>query len=389
MLNKIKYNLKKIRFLLRKNRFKKYYNNSIDHNLIIFSSMHGKSYNDSVKYLYLELLNNPKYSNYHFIWAFNNPLEYTYLINNRTRVISYLSDEYFECLSKAKYIFTSTRIIDGFEFKPNQVYVQTWHGSPLKKLGVDIVETSNARTSTLDYQLMNQNDSYRIKYFLSQNSFSTEKFISAFELKETCSILELGYPRNDLLFNYNQDDINRIKDSLNIDYNKKIILYTPTWRENSLNMNKYQDEEVIDFDKILNELNNEYLILYRSHYMSSNNINNKNIIDVSKYDDISELFIISDLLITDYSSTFFDYSNLKRPIIFYMYDYDKYLNNTRGVYQEVLDDLPGVIVKDESSLIEAIRNNKVSDNIDYFTNKYCLNDNKDSSKKVLERIIQK
>lgn len=388
MFNKLKFYIKKCRFLLRKGRFKKYYSNQVDDNLIIFSSMHGKSYNDSVKYLYLELLNNPQYSNYNFIWAFNSPLEYTYLINPRTRVISYLSEEYFECLSKAKYIFTSTRIIDGFEFKPNQVYTQTWHGSPLKKLGVDIVVTSNARTSILDYQLMNQNDSYRIKYFLSQNSFSTEKFKSAFELSDTCNILELGYPRNDLLFNYNNDDIMRIKESLNIDLNKKIILYTPTWRENNLKINKYEDEEAIDFNKVLNHLNDEYIILYRSHYMSSNNINNNQIIDVSKHDDISELFIISDILITDYSSTFFDFANLKRPIIFHMYDYDTYLNDTRGVYQEVLNDLPGTITKDEMSLIEAIKENKVSDNIEYFNNKYCLYDDGNASKRVIKEIIK-
>ena len=160
---------------------------------------------------------------------------------------------------------------------------------------------------------------------ISPSAFCTEKFVSAFDLKDKSIVKEVGYPRNDFLYKYTDKDINRIKRSLGISKDKKVILYAPTWRDDQHKSGVgYTYEVNINFDKLRKELSKDYVILFRAHYFVSS------IFDFSKYegfiynvsnvDNVNDLYVISDLLITDYSSVFFDYSILKRPVLFYMYD---------------------------------------------------------------------
>lgn len=139
-----------------------------------------------------------------------------------------------------------------------------------------------------------------------------------------------------------------------------MILYAPTWRDNQHDSVKgYTYTPQLDFDMLQKAVGSEYVVLFRSHYFIANYIDlekyNGFVYNVSTYNDISELYVISDLLITDYSSVFFDFANLKRPMLFYMYDFDEYKNEMRDFYIDV-SELPGPIVKKESDLIEEINN---------------------------------
>ena len=143
------------------------------------------------------------------------------------------------------------------------------------------------------------------------------------------------------------------------------------------------------------ELSKEYVILFRTHYFVSNSFDFSKyenfIYDVSRYDDINELYIISDLLITDYSSVFFDFANLRRPMLFYMYDLDDYKNNLRDFYFD-LNILPGPIVKQEDDLIKEIKNvyryGKIYDKkYKKFNEKFNYLDDGKSSKRVVEVIF--
>jgi CDP-glycerol glycerophosphotransferase len=151
----------------------------------------------------------------------------------------------------------------------------------------------------------------------------------------------------------------------------------------------------MNFDRMRQKLSDEYIIAFRGHYLVANSFNFKKyegfVYDVSKTNDINKLYIASDLLITDYSSVFFDFANLKRPMIFYMYDFCKYENDTRGFYIDV-DELPGPLVKTTNKLIEAIKSIDV-DNFECdekylaFNNKYNYLDDGQASKRVVKRII--
>ena len=222
---------------------------------------------------------------------------------------------------------------------------------------------------------------------------------SAFNLKEVHKencIIEQGYPRNDFLYNYTEDDVKRIKQKLGIDgINKKIILYAPTWRDNQHQAGVgYTYKTEVDFDKLQKELQDEYIILFRAHYFVSNSFDFEKykgfIYNVSNLDDVNETYVVSDILITDYSSVFFDYANLKRPMLFYMYDFEEYKDEMRGFYIDI-DELPGEITKTEDELINAIRHTK---NFEYnekykkFNDKFNYLDDGQAAKRTVEKFMK-
>lgn len=367
---------------------------------ILFSTFNGKSYSDSPKAIYLYLLNNENYKDYNFIWTFKEPEEHKFLeANERTKIVRQGTKEYEKSLAKSKYWIFNYRVADHQHPKKNQVYVQCWHGTPLKRLGYDLENSDNVLNTKSEIRFKYRTDAKKFKYILSPSKFATEKFISAWNLKEfnkeNC-VIEEGYPRNDFLHNYTETDIKNIKQKLEIDsINKKIILYAPTWRDNQHQSGiGYTYKTEVDFDKLQKKLGQDYIILFRAHYLVANEFNFEKykgfIYDASKVDDINELYVISDILITDYSSVFFDYANLKRPIVFYMYDLEDYKDDIRGFYID-LKELPGNITKTEEELVDEI--NKVQNDFKYdkkyerFNKKYNYLDDGEASKRVVEKII--
>ena len=212
--------------------------------------------------------------------------------------------------------------------------------------------------------------------------------------KESCFIEE-GYPRNDFLYNFKTEDVIKVKEKLNIPSGKKVILYAPTWRDNQHNSNMgYTYKTEVNFDLLKEKLQNDYIILFRAHYLVANSFDFEKykgfIYDVSRVDDINDLYIISDMLITDYSSVFFDYANLKRPIVFYMYDFEEYRDELRGFYIDIKE-LPGKITKTETELIEAIDNTKefiYDEKYRKFNEKFNYLDDGQAAKRVVEKLIK-
>lgn len=373
--------------------------NKTDNKLIVFESFMGRKYADSPKAIYQYMLDNDKYKDYTFIWFFKNPEVYKYLeSNNNTKVLRYRSNLYFKYYSKSKYWITNSRIPDTIIKRKDQIYIQCWHGTPLKKLGYDLeVQGGNAMNSISDIRKKYSVDAKKYNYMISPSKFCTEKFISAFNLKKYNKeniIIEKGYPRNDFLINYTKKDLSNIKKNLNLPNNKKIVLYAPTWRDNQHENNVgYTYKTEVNFDYLKGKLSGEYIILFRAHYFVANSFDfdkYKNFIyDVSDYDDINELYIISDLLITDYSSVFFDYSILKRPIIFYMYDLEEYKTKLRDFYID-LKELPGKIVENEKDLIKEMENSKefkYDKTYEEFNKKYTYLDDGKASKRVVEEVF--
>ena len=335
----------------------------VDDKLIIFASFNGRSYCDSPKALYEYIIKNEKYKDYRFVWAFTDVDKHKFLeINQNTEVVNIKSNEFYRKMKQAKYWIFNYKIQDFVFPSKKQVFIQCWHGTPLKRLGCDLEHFDNAMNSISEIRKRYHLEASKFTYFISPSKFASGKFISTWDLKKIGKeniIIEKGYPRNDFLYNYTSEDIKDIKEKLNIKSdNKKIILYAPTYRDNQHSTEiGYTYKTQIDFDKLQKELSDEYIILFRAHWLVAQSFNFDKykdfIIDVSNYDDINHLYVISDMLITDYSSVFFDYANLKRPIVFYMYDLEDYRDNIRGFYLE-LEELPGKIVKTENELIDEI-----------------------------------
>ncbi len=368
----------------------------IDNKMIFFESFNGNSFSCSPKAIYNYLISHDEYKDYKFIWAFKD-LEKDHIKNNKnTIIVKSKSFKYYYYLSKSKYWIVNSLLDLSVIKKSKQVYVQCWHGTPLKKLRCDINVTGGVLNTKEEVIKRNNLDVKKIDYFISPSKYATSKFISAFNLKELNKekiIIEKGYPRNDKLINYNNNDIEKIKKDLNIPTDKKVILYAPTFRDDEHTSGVgYTYKLNIDFDSLQKELKN-YIILFRAHYFIANSFEFDKykdfIYDVSKYDDINDLYIISDLLITDYSSVFFDYAILERPIIFYMYDYDNYKNNLRDFYID-LKELPGPIVKDEKDLITLIKekNNKYKNMYSSFNKKFNPYEDGKSTQRVVKEILK-
>lgn len=369
-----------------------------DAKTILFGSFNGRSYCDSPKAIYEYMLNNEKYKNYKFIWIFKNINDHTYLLKNKhTKLVKANGIKFYLALKTAKFWFLNYNIEDYIIPTKKQVFIECWHGTPLKRLGCDLIHVNSALNSLHSIRKKYKSQALKFNYFISPSAFASEKFRSIWDMnrvgKENC-IIEEGYPRNDALFHYKKEDIQKIKNKLKIDTDKKIILYAPTYRDNQHKEGVgYTYKTEVDFDYLKKNLSNEYIILFRSHWLVANNFDfkkyDKFIYDVSSYDDINDLYIISDILITDYSSVFFDFANLKRPILFYMYDLKKYRDEIRGFYID-LKDLPGPIVQEEKELIKQLKN--IEDFYDQkykkFNKKFNYLDDGNASKRVIEKVLQ-
>ena len=373
-----------------------------DSKLVVFESFMGRSYSDNPRAIFEAMLEDKKLKEYKFVWAFKKAAtkiktlpELEKMVDaGKVKVVSYGSKAYYKAMASAKLVVSNSRIPECVKFRKDQKYVQTWHGTPLKKLGFDVTHDT-AMNTTKDIQDKHTESVKKYDYFISPSKFCSEKFESAFHLKEIapkCRLLEIGYPRNDYLLNYKKADLEDIKNKLGLNdkkfKKKQIILYAPTWRDDQHESGKgYVYDCPVNFEKLRKELGDDYIILFRAHYFVANSFDFSKykdfVIDVSRYENIAELFVISDILITDYSSVFFDYSILKRPIILYMYDYDHYVGDLRGFYFDP-SHLPWPIVKTEEALIDAIRSSKPAMN--EFAKQFIELEDGKASKRLIKEL---
>ena len=370
----------------------------IDDKLVYFRTFSGRGYSDSPKAMYQYMLTAPEYKDYRFIWCFKEPEEYSFLLDNeRTSLVKFRTKADNIALRKAKYWITNYRMLN-YQFpRKGQVYLQCWHGTPLKRLGYDIIESDNAMNSLKEIKEKYRTDAEKFSYILSPSPFATDKFATAWNLNETGQrdkIIEEGYPRNDALAVATEEDRARLRKELGVE-GKKVILYAPTWRDNQHTSGTgYTYKTEVDFDKLRSELGGDYVILFRAHYLVANSFDFEKykgfVVNVSDYPDINDLYIASDILVTDYSSVFFDFSILERPIVFYMYDLEHYANEMRGFYLS-LDELPGPIVKDEDALIAEIKaaeSWQPDEKYIAFKQRFNPYEDGNSSKRVLARVIR-
>lgn len=369
---------------------------SIDNKTVIFISFHGRGYSDNPKAIYEEMRNDERFKDYKFIWAIKHHKKANLKIEG-AKIIEYYSIPYFYYMSKAKYWIFNCKMPTYISKKKNQIYLQTWHGTPLKRLGHDIQVDKD---TTFYRSQMSADEMYktydidvaRYNYMISPNTFCTKIFQSAFAIDRN-RLIETGYPRNDILSNASREDAVAIKQMLNIPLDKKVLLYAPTWRDNQYVTKGYTFQLEADFHKWKDVLGDEYVLLFKPHYLIINEYKKDTSLEGFLYSidasvDISSLYIIADALITDYSSVFFDYAILNRPIYFYMYDIESYKEELRGFYIDIYKDLPGTIYEKEEMMLDDISNHvynyeKLKEFNAYFNN----HEDGNASKRVIDIVF--
>lgn len=375
--------------------------NKVDEKTILFEVFGGRNYSCSPKYIYEKMITMPEFKDYKFVWSFKDIDAHEIKKTDNLILVKHASKEYYKYCASSKYWIVNSIMGEHIKKKKNQIYVQCWHGTPLKRLRNDIEVSGSVLNTIKEIRKRNDRDSSRFDYFLSPSKFATEKFTSAFNLKNLGKkdiIIEEGYPRNESLFTYTEEDVKRIKEKFGVPNDKKVIFYLPTFRDNQHTSGVgYTYSLNIDFDRLKEKFSDKYVILFSAHYFVANSI------DLSKYegfvinansklDDINDLYIISDIIMTDYSSVFFDFANLKRPMLFYMYDLDSYKNNLRDFYMD-LDELPGPIAKTQEELEHNLENieeisKEYKEKYEKFNKKFNYLDDKDATERVINKIFK-
>lgn len=314
----------------------------IKNNKIVFVSYKGDGFGDSGKRI-IEYMEEVKaIDSFEVYWALSSKEDKKKLPNSITG-IKYPSISFYYHMSTAKFWIDNSRKYE-YPFKRSkQKYIQNWHGGlALKKIEKD------AGNKLSDYYIHNaKRDSDMVDLFTSNSKFQTNLIKESFWYNG--EIAEIGTPRVDYLLKVN--DKEEVKQKLGIPLDKKVALYAPTFR------NTYDQSNFInDFEKLSENLT-DYIFLVRYHPNDKKRIQiqpRENVMDATNYPDMYELMKAADILITDYSSSMFEFSFMKKPVFLFVKDYNEYLDE-RGLYFNI-EKLPYSLVSNEKDLIESINN---------------------------------
>ncbi|WP_246202482.1 CDP-glycerol glycerophosphotransferase family protein [Virgibacillus doumboii] len=320
----------------------------LKNNKIFVFSYYGSQYGCSPKYITEFISKNNPEGMFDIVWAFNDPESKKHLDNFRK--VKTMSLRYFYELCTSKVVITNFRTTDLFVKRKNQYYIQTWHSS----LRLKHIEKDAENVLPSDYIQMAKKDSVKCDLLLSGCKYSTDIFKRSFWYDG--EIFEHGTPRNDLLFQRNTGKREKIMKKLNIPSERKILLYAPTFRKDN-NLDVYKLDWPGLVEKLKSRFGNEWTILVKLHphliSESDKLIYGENVIDVTSYDDIQELLLTADILISDYSSLMFDFSITKRPCFLYVPDLKEYTNQERKLYFDVKN-LPFISAVSNTDLQEKI-----------------------------------
>ncbi|ELH0975369.1 CDP-glycerol glycerophosphotransferase family protein [Staphylococcus pseudintermedius] len=333
-----------------------YHSTSIKPHQILYQVRDGKSITDSPYAIFLGLNAHETFSNYQHIWVVDHPdtlvfYQEKFKVFQNVSFVIKESNEYLKALTESKFLINNATFPAYFTKKPQQIYINTWHGTPLKHMGFDVKNNLKGSQNTMKNFLASD-------YMISPNAHTTNIFKHAFKLDGLYSgeILEMGYPRIDLTINTTAKEARKyLAEHLNLK-KKPIILYCPTWRGKNVNDPENSLLNVFEEIKLLNQ-KLPYQVLVKVHpfvYSKAKEMPELKPYLVPDFLDTNQLMPAVDLMITDYSSIFFDFLVTDKPIVFYVPDLDKY-QNERGVYINLCA-LPGPVADNIQDVITLVSN---------------------------------
>jgi CDP-glycerol glycerophosphotransferase len=299
---------------------------------------------------------------------------------------------YFARIATANY-FLSNDMMPRYPLKTNRTtYVQLWHGTPLKRVGFDVPDAQYDGADLYAKRLAK--DVRRWDHLVSPNHFSTEKLSKAFRYDG--SVLEIGYPRNDSLSGPSAIELrDKTRAELGLSPGTRAVLYTPTWRDDYLTGQAKPNPLAAEVEQVLAALPEDTVLLFRFHHLvaaSSPVPSHPRAIDVSGHPDIQALYLAADLMITDYSSTMFDFAVTGRPMIFYTYDLADYRDQLRGFYFDLEQEAPGPLVTTTAELTAVLNDEETlrtsyAGAYDAFRAKYCHLDDGHASDRLIASVF--
>lgn len=315
---------------------------------MIFVSFSGRNYDDSPKALYEEICNRETFNDWDLTWAFKEPE-----LHNipRGKKIKFGTWQYWIKLLGTKVWIDNGGIDLGLDLnRKKNLLVKTWHGTFLKK-GYGNENTGAILSIYRKHQKVDKRSirCIQTEYELENCSKSLKAAPETF--------MKCGYPRNDVLLKYTEEQKKAIRKRIGIPSDKKVLLYMPTFRNYLVGSNhEFVLKPPIDLSKWKNKLEDEYVLLMRTHYMIAESLDLKEdgfIYNACDYQPLSDLYSVADILITDYSSAMFDYALLEKPIRCFGYDYEEYIEKS-GLICDLATILPYPMAKTEDELLKSI-----------------------------------
>lgn len=358
----------------------------IDNKKILLEAQHGGEISGNIFYLLKELSTNDEYKSYklYISCKANSKQKIKNILDNygikNIELVSVYSLKYMKVVASAKYLFNDNTFLPFFTKKEDQVYLNTWHGTPLKTLGKGIKNAMHNIGNT-------QKNFVCADYLLYPNRYTMEHMLDDYMLRNladgTC--LLAGYPRNTVFF-----DTER-RSQLRKEFggeSAKIYAYMPTWRGAIGDIDQNANNQLKQYlESIDSLLNNDEILYVNLHPIASKNLDFSNFRNIKQFPKNLETYDFlncTDCLITDYSSVFYDYAVTRKKCVLFTYDEEEYFAD-RGVYKSI-NELPFPKVKTVEELISELRSKKQYDDTE-FLKEYCAYDCEEASKIILDLIL--
>ncbi|MFD3740957.1 CDP-glycerol glycerophosphotransferase family protein [Streptomyces sp. NPDC058629] len=353
---------------------------------VLYSSFDGRQFSDSPRAIHRELVS--RKLDIEHLWVVRDQQA---AVPEGVRPIALHSAEWHEALARSRWVVTNTHLPRWFERSEGQCVVQTWHGTPLKRIGRDLAGTPHADAA---YMASMEQRSAQWSVLVSPNSFSTPVLRRAFGYSG--EVLESGYPRNDLLYAPDRAKVAAaVRERLAIPEGRRVVLYAPTWREDRPRQGgRYDPDLRLGPDQAREALGDDHVLLVRRHYLVGGSVPDTDFVrDVSRHPDVAELLLISDVLVTDYSSIMFDFAQTGRPMLFHTYDLAHYRDTLRGFCFDFEHRAPGPLIPDSAGVVAALRDPEAAvaghrEAYERFREAFCDLDDGSAAAQVVDRMLK-
>ena len=359
----------------------------LDEHVIALESQQGKEFGGNMYYIIKELLKDKDYASFQLCLCVQKEKTaaarrfYDEKGLSGVKIVETNTKHYYRLMASAKYLMSDNTFLPYFIKKEGQVYLNTWHGTPLKSLGKSIMNDMHNIGNT-------QKNFVCSDYLLYPNEYTRDHMVEDYMLENLCQNTYLldGYPRNTAFFDEATKAEIRTKYALN---GKKVIAYMPTWRGTLSNKSNPITEANIRYilDEFEANAKQDQVVYVNLHPIESASV------DFSVYENVKpfpkeyetyEFLNAADVLVTDYSSVFFDFLNTRKKIILYVYDREDYLSS-RGIYRD-LSSFPFPIVECMDDVIREINLPKNYDD-EALIKEFCPYDDADATHRICQRVL--
>lgn len=303
-----------------------------------------------------------------------------------------LSEAYYEAFARARYVVASDPWPRWSTRRSEQTWLQTWHGAPLKRLGRDLAGRPRA---VREYRRALRQPGENWQYIVSSGPFATPILQRAFSAD--AEVIETGLPRTDVLLRSDRErraaDLRR---RLGLSPDRRALLYAPTYRDHLAGRHGYHLGPLLDLAALRSALGGDDVLLFRKHRLVVGALpedTSRLVLDVSEFPDSTELLLVADVLVTDYSSAIFDFASTNRPIVFFTPDLETYRDEIRGFSIDFEAVAPGPLLETTQDVIEALREPEAvraefAERYDRFVETYCALNDGQAASRVVDRVFR-